>query len=331
MGHKKVRNHSQKKRTKADTIGDVALADFADANIPRSSGRVRKSRSNLPLSAPIEDGEEDVDINTVLAQKVDALSTETESSGVIVEENSIDAWLLLPDELWVLLSEYMRPQDVLNFSLICKSSYRIVNSPLFWIKLYKRYYSSKVYVPTFLKKHCLERHLGLKAKVIRSLFYTYPPYHESLRRPNNLLESLIGHRCELMWVQRACDKEITNNSLLRRSERWIYSFKLSSKPDESRHYQQTKRKTKQDIINHNPDDTCRLLEVFCKEYVDPKCVIGMKLRKASIEDRCVQLKFSSAPLSRFGTDFGAIDIYLHAIQPPSIYAWWHPHFYNQRY
>ncbi|KAF6205111.1 hypothetical protein GE061_019278 [Apolygus lucorum] len=331
MGHKKVRNHSQKRRTKADTVVDVALADFADANVPRGSGRVRKSKSNLPLGPPIEDEGEDDDIDTVLAQKADSLSLKTESNAA-VEDNSNDVGLLLADELWILLSEYMRPQDVLNFSLICKSSYRIVNSPLFWIKLYKRYYSTKVYVPTFLKKHCLERHLGLKAKVVRSLYYTYPPYHESLRRPVFQLTGLIGYRCELMWVQRARDKETNNTSQTEPTvEKWIYSFKLSCRPDHSYHNPQSKRKTKQDIINHNPDDTCRLLEVICKEYVDPKFVVGMKLRKANIEDRCVQLKFSSAPLSRFGTDFGAIDIYLNAVQPPSIYAWWHPHFYNQRF
>lgn len=72
-------------------------------------------------------------------------------------------------------------------------------------------------------------------------------------------------------------------------------------------------------------------QVICKEYIDPKCVISMKLRKASAEDRCVHLKFSSAPLSRFGTDFGAIDLYFQAVKPPTIYDWWHPHFYNQQY
>ncbi|CAB0013766.1 unnamed protein product, partial [Nesidiocoris tenuis] len=72
-------------------------------------------------------------------------------------------------------------------------------------------------------------------------------------------------------------------------------------------------------------------DVISKEYVNPICVINMKLRKAVLDDRCVHLKFSSAPLSRFGTDFGAVDIYLRATEPPAVYDWWHPHFYNQQY
>ncbi|BES93601.1 Hypothetical protein NTJ_06410 [Nesidiocoris tenuis] len=326
----KKRRCAQWTKDKKDaSLGDVALSDFADAAVPAGAGRLKKSTAKLPLDSPVEDALEDDIEAQVLALKNTGLTPAKSESD---DDPANDTGLILSDEIWMLLADYMRPQDVLKFCLICKSSYRIVNCPLFWIRLYKRYYNTKEYVPAFLKKHCLERVEGLKAKVVRSLYYTYPQYRASLaRRTKCPLSSLLGQRCDLMWVQRARDKDINAGNVSQPIlERWVYSFKLSRPSDENR-ASQTKKKSTLELLNYNPDLTCRLLEVISKEYVNPICVINMKLRKAVLDDRCVHLKFSSAPLSRFGTDFGAVDIYLRATEPPAVYDWWHPHFYNQQY
>lgn len=44
-----------------------------------------------------------------------------------------------PIDVWFLISEYLKPEDVGTFAAICRSSCAVVNSAKFWFSLYKRY------------------------------------------------------------------------------------------------------------------------------------------------------------------------------------------------
>lgn len=41
-------------------------------------------------------------------------------------------------DIWHLISEYIRPEDVAKFSAICRNSWSVVNTATFWFKLYRR-------------------------------------------------------------------------------------------------------------------------------------------------------------------------------------------------
>lgn len=62
------------------------------------------------------------------------------SAGVIQQnrEENNNEYTEYPIKIWLLLAEYIRPEDVKSFSLICKTTLSVVNTASFWIRLYKR-------------------------------------------------------------------------------------------------------------------------------------------------------------------------------------------------
>ena len=45
-----------------------------------------------------------------------------------------------PYDLWCLIGDYIDPECVAKFAVICKTSYTVVNTARFWSKLYQRYF-----------------------------------------------------------------------------------------------------------------------------------------------------------------------------------------------
>lgn len=45
---------------------------------------------------------------------------------------------MYPLDVWHLIAEYIRPEDTGKFASICKSSWNVVNTPVYWLNLYKR-------------------------------------------------------------------------------------------------------------------------------------------------------------------------------------------------
>lgn len=87
-----------------------------------------------------------------------------------------------PLDIWYLISEYIRPEDVGRFAGICKLSYAVVCSPKFWFSLYRRYvhiykrkHKSIACLPERLQPESMFRLYGLRTSVIRALFYLYSP------------------------------------------------------------------------------------------------------------------------------------------------------------
>ncbi|KAE8622933.1 hypothetical protein XENTR_v10005430 [Xenopus tropicalis] len=81
-----------------------------------------------------------------------------------------------PIDIWLLLASYIRPEDVMNFALICKNAWIVTCTAAFWIRLYKRYYKMNVYLPVRLLPECMYKLHCLRACVIRSLYHMYEPF-----------------------------------------------------------------------------------------------------------------------------------------------------------
>lgn len=83
-----------------------------------------------------------------------------------------------PVDIWFLIAQHIRPEDVGCFALICRTTASICETPGFWFSLYKRHYRhvNNGIIPVRLQPDCMVRLQSLRACVIRSLFYTYEPF-----------------------------------------------------------------------------------------------------------------------------------------------------------
>lgn len=54
-------------------------------------------------------------------------------------EGGDDDGVEYPLDIWYLISEYIRPEDVSTFARICKSALHVVSTAKFWFRLYRRY------------------------------------------------------------------------------------------------------------------------------------------------------------------------------------------------
>lgn len=104
-----------------------------------------------------------------------------------------------PNDIWFLISEHLRPEDVLRFALICKQTYIITTTLKFWKNLYRRYYKANIELPMRLGWDCMTRPRGYRSCAIRSLFYTYPPFVNRAQRQD--FHSLTKHHVIHVWFQ----------------------------------------------------------------------------------------------------------------------------------
>ena len=75
-----------------------------------------------------------------------------------------------PYDLWCLIGDYIEPECVAKFAVICKTSYTVVNTARFWSKLYQRYFmmnlldniftSATLVAETLCFHRCLSVHRG---------------------------------------------------------------------------------------------------------------------------------------------------------------------------
>uniref|UniRef100_A0A8C0VML3 Transmembrane protein 183A n=1 Tax=Cyanistes caeruleus TaxID=156563 RepID=A0A8C0VML3_CYACU len=87
-----------------------------------------------------------------------------------------------PIDIWLLLASYIRPEDIVRFSLICKKAWTVTCTAAFWTRLYRRHYSLDAYLPLRLRPESMEKLHCLRACVIRSLFHMYEPFAARLSR-----------------------------------------------------------------------------------------------------------------------------------------------------
>uniref|UniRef100_A0A182Q3V9 F-box domain-containing protein n=1 Tax=Anopheles farauti TaxID=69004 RepID=A0A182Q3V9_9DIPT len=159
-------------------------------------------------------------------------------------------------DVWFLVSEFVRPEDVCRFALICRKTAEVVQSGRFWTQLYRTHYDRNVEMPPRFQPDSMVRLRGLRSAVIRSMYYLYPPFVERLtlgysRNPYRV----VGRQLISTWHKR------TKNC-------WTYcfrlkaSFKAGSRPARSAQLQQQKNSLAfmQDIYM-NPEEGCQILMI----------------------------------------------------------------------
>ncbi|KAM9408716.1 transmembrane protein 183A isoform 2-T2 [Pholidichthys leucotaenia] len=246
----------------------VTVADYADADpAVVKSGRVKKAVANaiekeVKLLCGLEasqgaveevlssagnvkvdalgssddlDPEEDGDLDTKVAHKKKNKRRKENS------ESNIDG-MEYPVDIWLVLSSYIRPEDVCTFALICRNAWTVTCTAAFWTRLYRRHYRIDGGLPFCLQPDSIARMRYLRASVIRSLFHLYEPFSQRVAKIPALPESTpttpLNSKCLLCWVKKVSET--------RPEALWEFSFKF---------IKQTEREPELDRAQRGQDET----------------------------------------------------------------------------
>ncbi|KAM5300790.1 transmembrane protein 183A isoform 4-T4 [Glossophaga mutica] len=136
-----------------------------------------------------------------------------------------------PMDIWLLLASYIRPEDIVNFSLICKNAWTVTCTAAFWTRLYRRHYTLDASLPLRLRPESMEKLRCLRACVIRSLYHMYEPFAARVSRnpaiPESTPSTLKNSKCLLFW----CRKIVGN----RQEPMWEFNFKFKKQIKEQVH------------------------------------------------------------------------------------------------
>lgn len=238
---------------------DITINEFANAIVkPGSRGRLKKTNlireeEKLVRLTAVDDITDDGMGNFYNNFDKLAISQQTPDQN----GNSDIQYNTFPNDFWYLLSDYIKPEDVCRFALICKQTYAITMTAKFWKNLYKRYHSPLKILPTRLQPECMARPRGLRACCIRSLYYMYEPFEQRLSGQRQQDFHLLAKR----YVDRCWFKQEGNN--------WLYYYKLKRKLVEGSRAAESERlfrqnpnsiKSLRDIF-YNPEEGCSLLVV----------------------------------------------------------------------
>lgn len=234
-------------------FSDVSLKEFADAKIAKPNCRIRKKviAHAIKSEANINESDESSDNTEEVATK---MKKSKNSINAAVDDNH--EYNEYPNDVWYLIAEHVQPEDVTRFALICKQTYAITTSMKFWRNLYRRYHSSNVELPVRLQWDCMSRPGGIRACAIRSLFFTYTPFVNSLPTQRDF-HTLVKRRVIHFWFQKVS------------AEKFHYFYKLKRKlaPGtrvyESEQLQRNNNKSMKALrdVYLNSEEACSLLMV----------------------------------------------------------------------
>lgn len=349
---KSDREKSFCKNTLTDKLSDITINDFANAS--GRTGRLKKSfkstivrdvqelRSEVESDLAWYDKDLDdfvVDLKQTSEDQENCDITDkpikapkTKKKGQILDHSSSgnDHGVEYPLDVWFLLSEYIRPEDIATFAHICCSARTVVNSPKFWFSLYKRYYNAEVALPQRLRPDCMERPHSLKACVIRALFLMYPPFIERVRSSapfESEPHSLVAWYCILMWHQKQ-----------RTSWDFYFKFQRGSMPVQAGNAECSAMRPDLlemlDDVHANPEDGCRVLQVTCLNFVSVPAVMGMYLSTVSLtvghkmHHHKLKVTFSNTSYRRSmrHQDIGGTAITFDPVSNIRVLDWWHPQY-----
>lgn len=242
----------------------MSVQDFADAKKLKSNGRIRKRIGNAIKFDPEKDEYEALDVDDV-EMTTKKLAKSKISNGTLTEDQN--TYHFFPNDIWFLISEYIPPEDITRFALICKQTYEVTTTLKFWKKLYRRYYKPTIELPVRLQQDCMARPRGVRACTIRSLFFTYPLLVDRTQQQSQQdFHSLVKRRVIQFWFQQV------------NSGKFLYFYKLKRKlqPD-TRTYEseQLQRKNGRSIkalrdVYCNSEEGCCLLMVRIGSNISSK-------------------------------------------------------------
>uniref|UniRef100_A0A3Q0TCS8 Transmembrane protein 183A n=1 Tax=Amphilophus citrinellus TaxID=61819 RepID=A0A3Q0TCS8_AMPCI len=334
----------------------VTVADYADADpAVVKSGRVKKAVANaiekeVKLLCGLEASQGAVEevLSSTVSVKADALCSSDEldpeedgESETKVgrkkknkrrKENSESSdGVDYPVDIWLVLSSYIRPEDVCRFALICRNAWTVTCTAAFWTRLYRRHYRIDVELPFRLQLGSIEKMRFLRACVIRSLFHLYEPFTLRVSKipllPESTPTTVLNSKCLLFWVKKV--------SGTRSETLWEFNFKFLKQVTGKNGCAKSLLMPRQyEDVHMNPDSDCYVLQVTTLNFIFIPVVMGMTLSLFTINvstdmrHHRVRLVFQDSPLQRGKkrADQGGTQVVLDPVHSVKLMDWWHPQY-----
>nr|XP_019942670.1 PREDICTED: transmembrane protein 183B-like [Paralichthys olivaceus] len=237
-----------------------------------------------------------------------------------------------PVDIWLVLSSYIRPEDVCTFALICRNAWTVTCTAAFWTRLYRRHYRIDVDLPFRLQPYSIDMMHRLRARVIRSLFHLYEPFSLRVSKipalPESTPTTLINSRCLLFWVKRV--------SGTRPEALWEFNFKFIKQrgPSKNGCAKSLCLPRQYEHVHTNPDTDCYVLQVTTLNFIFTPVVMGMTLTLFTINvstdmrHHRVRLMFQDSPLHRGKkrVDHSGTQVLLDPVHSVRLMDWWHPQY-----
>ncbi|XP_010643355.1 transmembrane protein 183A isoform X2 [Fukomys damarensis] len=233
-----------------------------------------------------------------------------------------------PMDIWLLLASYIRPEDIVNFSLICKmKDYRMKKQ-----KSLRRHYTLDASLPLRLRPESMEKLRCLRACVIRSLYHMYEPFAARISKnpviPESTPTSLKNSKCLLFW----CRKIVGN----RQEPMWEFNFKFKKQSPrlKSKCMGRLQPPIQYEDVHTNPDQDCCLLQVTTLNFIFIPIVMGMIFTLFTINvstdmrHHRVRLVFQDSPV-RGGRSLRSeqgVQVILDPVHSVRLFDWWHPQY-----
>lgn len=340
----------------------VTVADYADADpAVVKSGRVKKAVVNavekeVKLLCGLEASQGAVEevVSSVASVTADALDSsddlEPEDGGESEtkvahkkknkrrkENSDFSDGLVYPMDIWLVLSAYIRPEDVCTFALICKNAWTVTCTAVFWTRLYRRHYRIDADLPLRLQPDSVDKMHCLRARVIRSLFHLYEPFDLRVSKipalPESTPTALVNSKCLLFWVRKVTG---TRSEAL-----WEFNFKFVKEEVRGKNgcTKSLRRPIQYEDVHANPDSDCYILQVTTLNFIFTPVVMGMTLTLFTINvstdmrHHRVRLVFQDSPLHRGKKrgDQGGTQVVLDPVQSVKLMDWWHPQYPSSPY
>lgn len=242
-------------------FADITINTYANSNVKTNKSRIRKGALIRPEQVAA-DPQPDDNNDDEPVRNGRRRTRESKLNQEVVDLNHV--YSEYPMDFWWTLSEYIAPDDVGRFALICKATYAITGSVKFWKHLYKQYYRNDIRLPTRLQPDCMARPGGIRACVIRYLYYIYTPFlKQVLERPHRDFHKVTNLYVELFWFTRMA------------TSKWLYFYKLKRKPmdgsliAESEQLQRGKQKSLKSLrdVYMNSEEGCSLMIVIIFHFI----------------------------------------------------------------
>lgn len=228
-----------------------------------------------------------------------------------------------PLDTWFILASYIKPEQIQTFSCICRASYQVVNSTIFWTNLYKSYITKTTNLPICLQQHWITKRVGLKTRVVRALFFAYPYLSnrgmsmKPLGMAKRLLQQLLGLPCCNTWYR--------IESTLESSHTYFFRFQLNKTRDENLSNPEEILCTN-DYLHHNSENDYVVLQVKIRNFTRIQFAMDNYLLDFSVDANQAALKmvFGCLAQDRCNLEHNVDAVIIKAVSGVELIRWWHP-------
>lgn len=338
--------------------GDVAISDFANAEdakeaLKRISRRLAANAASLvckhekedivpwyertDFDSEVEDEDEDEDEEKPTEEEKNRSTLTGRKKNVnlkaVVNGESSDDTVTYPLDVWCLLAQYIGPEHVQSFALICKGARDAINTRTFWLRLYNRHISHHKNLPERLRPERIECRPGLRARIIRALFHGYDPLRTRMTSKFGTVDASVleSRMCISMWYKQGICKKQTKKI-------WVFYFKFSRKSFGAKRlpiYFSPRWFAQVDDLNYNPEQYNSVLQVNCVNFLPLAPVQGHVLTRALVgisrdmSHNSVKLTFHSPRSDGRYLKENATSVVLDPVYDVKVLYWWSPGYPRQ--